>query len=104
MHLYVEPGQDGVVELREADDFTSLKVVAAGPEDWTALADALRAAASLEPPHAWLGLEALAGLSGRGDDPAWRDGFAKMVDYARTQGWVNEAGSAVRAHVEWWDG
>lgn len=101
MHLHVEPGDEGAVELREADDLTSLKVVAAGPEDWAALAAALRGTATVEPPHAWLGLDALAGLSGRGDDPAWRDGFAKMVDYARSHGWVAEDGSSVRAHVEW---
>jgi hypothetical protein len=31
----------------------------------------------------------------------WDGDFAAMLDYARSKGWLDEAGEAIRAHVEW---
>lgn len=49
--------------------------------------------------HAWLAPETVAALAGAAADNAWRESFAKMRDYARGRGWINESG-AIRAHVE----
>jgi len=71
-----------VVTLHEADDFTAFKVVADLPD------------------HAWVGREALTQLAGpKADDPEWREGLDKMLAYADSKGWTNDAG-AIRAHVE----
>jgi hypothetical protein len=32
--------------------------------------------------------------------PGWPDDLAKMVDYAAGNGWTDEDGSRVRAHIE----
>jgi hypothetical protein len=31
----------------------------------------------------------------------WADGFDRMLDYARGKGWLDDAGDAIQAHVEW---
>ena len=36
---------------------------------------------------------------GRGSD-GWSSGFEAMIAYARTKGWVDDAGNTVRAHLE----
>jgi hypothetical protein len=30
----------------------------------------------------------------------WEEGFSAMVDYARGRGWLDEAGTHIRAHLE----
>jgi hypothetical protein len=68
--------------LREADDFTSFKIVAREAE------------------HARVPIESLERLAGdRAEDPEWRRGFTKMLEYAQQHGWVDDG--AVRAHIEW---
>jgi hypothetical protein len=32
---------------------------------------------------------------------AWQTDFDRMLDYARTKGWLDDAGDAIQAHVEW---
>jgi hypothetical protein len=69
--------------LRDAEDFTALKVVAQRAD------------------HVWLTREEIERLAGdRSRDPAWRDQLETMLAYAASKGWVNDEG-AVRAHVEW---
>jgi hypothetical protein len=46
-----------------------------------------------------LAVEAAAG-QGRTVGPEWDTGFASMLEYAATHGWLAEDGS-IRAHVEW---
>jgi hypothetical protein len=48
--------------------------------------------------HAWLDvawLEAAGPL-----DRDWRQGFARMVEYAGSRGWLTDDGLEVRAHLE----
>jgi hypothetical protein len=69
-----------VTELHEPDDFGAFKVVA--------------------PAHVWISPEEIERLAGeRAQDPSWRQGFERMLAYAREHGWVDERGF-VRAHVE----
>ncbi|SFK22392.1 hypothetical protein [Falsiroseomonas stagni] len=48
---------------------------------------------------AWVCPEALRRLSPCGEDVEWRQGVARMVAFAETRGWVDQAGR-VRAHIE----
>ena len=50
--------------------------------------------------HLWIAETAIRHwLSGRIDD-TWDEGFSGMFDYACSQGWTDEAGNHLRAHVE----
>ena len=87
--------------LQEADNFKGFKVTIAG--DKSALA-ALQAgfapAGKLEnEQHAWVREDWLRANAPMASDPAWQDGLRKMLDYAKSKGWVGSDG--IRAHVEW---
>ena len=69
------------VRLLEAGDFSRFHVVARGD-------------------HTFVPIDRLQALAGElADDPAWKSQLAGMVEYARSKGWVNDAG-AIRAHIE----
>jgi hypothetical protein len=51
--------------------------------------------------HAWVRTDALRRLAGPVATPEWEDGFAAMLDDARTRGWVDDEQGAVRGHVEY---
>ncbi|WP_327048241.1 hypothetical protein OG320_10385 [Microbispora sp. NBC_01189] len=69
--------------LHDAEDFTALKVTARRED------------------HVWLTREDIIRLAGdHGRDPEWRGRLDRMLEYAASKGWVDDAG-AVRAHVEW---
>lgn len=53
----------------------------------------------LEGEHAWLSIAELRDHA-RIDDPEWDEEFDAMIDYARSKSWLDETGSAVRAHLE----
>jgi hypothetical protein len=50
--------------------------------------------------HAWVRTDALRRLAGPVATPEWEEGFAAMIDYARTRGWVDDQQGAIRGHVE----
>ena len=50
--------------------------------------------------HAWVRTDALRRLAGPAATPEWEDGFAALLDYARSRGWVDDEHGAVRGHVE----
>ncbi len=51
--------------------------------------------------HLWLHVDrARAAGVEASNDPTFGDGFDAMIAYAATKGWLNEAGTHVRAHVE----
>ncbi len=83
MYIQIDPTQiPPAVELHEPDDFTSFKVTFRQAE------------------HARVPVESLEQLAGdRARDPDWRNGFEKMLEYARQHGWLDDG--AVRAHIEW---
>lgn len=49
--------------------------------------------------HVWVSREAIERAVGD-RDPEWTAGFAGMVAFARSRGWVSEDGARIRAHVE----
>jgi hypothetical protein len=90
--------------LADPDDLGSFKVLARGREGDTAgLAEALQGVATLaEDGHAFVGVDAVRRLAGaRARDPEWNAGFDKMLAYAGSKGWMNDAGTAIQAHVDW---
>jgi len=85
--------------LVDAEDLTSFTVVLEGEADPSpeALADGGVLGFG---DHAWVRTDALRRLAGPTATPEWEDGFATMLDYARSRGWVDDAHGAVRGHVE----
>ncbi len=94
----------GAPALLEPDDLQSFKVVV--PAD--AIGDEERLAVVVgtigrpaDAGHVFVDIEALLDLvPDRRDEPGWRKGFDGMVSYARTKGWLDDAGTAIRGHVE----
>jgi hypothetical protein len=101
MHVDLSAGPPA---LLEPDDLQSFKVVvpadAVGDEArLTEVVGALGRPADAG--HVFVDIEALLDLvPERRDEPEWRKGFDGMVAYARSKGWVDEAGTAIRGHVE----
>ncbi|MBB4662170.1 hypothetical protein [Conexibacter arvalis] len=89
------------VALEEPDDFGRFAVID-GTGDDAGLGEAIAGHGRLtDGGDVFVAIDALLALAGeRADDPAWRAGFDQMVAFARGHGWLDEAGTAVRAHVE----
>ncbi len=87
--------------LENVDDLKSFKVVAARDAAF-ALGDAGRRDGEV----VWVS-EAWLRRSTANQPQEWRDGFEKMVAFARSKGWYSEAQNgepaAIRAHIEWAD-
>ncbi|MGW1786580.1 hypothetical protein ACWCQQ_47115 [Streptomyces sp. NPDC002143] len=87
-------------EVRDAGDLKRLSVEVAGeaPDD-----EIDRTAAPLvrlqSPTHAWVSVRELRAACAREGDPAWVREFDAMVAYAASKGWVDDAGTSLRAHV-----
>jgi hypothetical protein len=85
--------------LVDPEDLTSFAVVLEGETDPGP--EALAAGGVLGfGDHAWVRTDALRRLAGPVATPEWEDGFAAMLDYARSRGWVDDEHGAVRGHVE----
>ncbi len=89
--------------LEAADDLKAFKMVVDGPKpELRKLAEALSDVALFSgESHAWVYARWLRQVSTLADDPQWQQGFAKMTDFARRQGWVNDTLGLIRAHIEW---
>jgi hypothetical protein len=98
--MIVRIHDDGAVTLEDADTFTALHVAALGL-DPGAILDALGEDATAASDEAlWLAIDRLHALGARHGGPDWRAGCDRMLDYARSKGWVDESGHHVRAHIE----
>lgn len=101
--MQVHVDRDFRVELQDADDFTRFRLaVDADPGEIGKVRQALRHVAELERPEiAWVSEEWLR-RHARAPQPAdWNAGFAKMLAFAATRGWVRADPAMVRAHVVW---
>lgn len=91
---------DDAAELVDADDCTRFHVEVRGDVDVAAVLDTSGAGTlDADGEHAlieigWVRQHA----SGVG--PQWEQDFDAMIDYARGQGWVDEADSSIVAHLE----
>ena len=89
----------GAARLVDPEDLTSFAVVLEGDGDPSSKALAAGGVLGFGD-HAWVRTDALRRLAGPLATPEWEDGFARMLDYARTRGWVDDEHGAVRGHVE----
>ena len=92
-----------VVTLEEPADTGRFHVAVRGGADpalvYGALVDA--AAGRLEGDAAWISVDAVRRMA-RGRVPGdWDTDLDAMLTYARGKGWFDDAGHAIRAHVEW---
>jgi hypothetical protein len=94
----------GAVTLESADDCGRFHVVARGDGGIERLDAALRDSnvGRVDGDGAFIAVDAVRRLAATGHvGDAWDSDFAAMVDYARTKGWLDDAGAAIRAHIEW---
>lgn len=93
--------QDLKTRLDDPDNFRDFKIVAETAKDRLEdIGAALKesGAGAVDGAHAWISEAWLrANKSGSG---AWEEGFGKMLDYAKSKGWL-DADGRIRAHVEW---
>ncbi|HEY6992104.1 MAG TPA: hypothetical protein VH397_00190 [Xanthobacteraceae bacterium] len=92
-----------VVELEDANDFRSFKIVVAMPSaDLETVRRALSDIALLPGRDtAWVYERRLRAWPGRSNDPAWQKQLTAMIDKARPHGWIDDANKTIKAHVEW---
>ena len=92
--------KDLKTRLEDPDNLRDFKVVADSAKDSLDQVGAALAAAGagiIDAGHAWISERWLRAQNG---DAAWQEGLGKVVDYARSKGWVDENGR-IRAHIEW---
>ncbi len=97
------------ISLAEADDVGGFKVSAAGqPPDGSAddaavgalLAEAGGGRAAQEPDHVWVAIDTVRLLAADQVGEDWAERFDAMVAYAATKGWLDEAGTHIKAHID----
>jgi hypothetical protein len=90
------------VGLVEPGDFSRLHLEVRGGFDEGAVDLLLGNAGRVDSvEHAFLTVDGLRSLAGDVADDEWEQGLRSMVEYARGRGWLDQSGSAVRAHIEW---
>lgn len=93
--------EGGAVHMNDPSDFKSFKVVVDG-DDATPLEAVGRLEDTDEGAAAWIRVDAVHNLAGSATEVAgWAEGFAEMLEYARTKGWLDESGTEIQAHVEY---
>jgi len=50
--------------------------------------------------HVWVRIDAIRDLAAPQVGAEWEQGFEKVLEFARSRGWVDEEAGAVRGHVE----
>ena len=97
--MIVSVSQGGVCLLEPAD-FKRFMVVSSLDPDLTRTSLLDEAARDHDGDGCWIDLDWINAASGPlASDPAWQGGFAAMLDYAASKGWVNRLDRTVRAHV-----
>jgi hypothetical protein len=92
-----------VVTLEEPGDTKQFHLAVVGGTDaamvYGALVDA--AAGRLEGEDAWIGVDAVRRMAAGRVEESWDADFDAMLGYAKSKGWLDEPGHAIKAHVEW---
>jgi hypothetical protein len=93
----------GPATLAEPEDCKRFHVEAAGG-DLDAVAGALGPAGTAEGApegHVYVDVDWVRRQAAGRVPDGWDADFEGMLGYARSKGWLNEAGTAIQAHVEW---
>jgi hypothetical protein len=89
------------VRLDEPDDCTRFHVqVGEGVDDVGARLSAASAGTMADDDHAWVHVAAVRRLATGHVAEDWSTRFDAMLAYARSKGWLDADGSAIRAHLE----
>jgi hypothetical protein len=101
--MFIKVSAADRVELEDAGNFRSFKVVVAMPgAGLEAVRQALSGVAHMpDRDTAWVSEQAL--RRWRSGDAAWQEALTAMIAKARPHGWIDDARQAIRAHVEWPD-
>ena len=87
--------------LEEIDNLRAFKVVAPVTlRGAPAFAIAIAGIGRLDGEAVWVSEKWLREQAGE-QPTAWAPDFEKMLTFAKTKGWYDDASKAVRAHVEW---
>ena len=92
---------DGSVVLDDPDDCNRFSVLLPGSE--LSSGDPLRAASVgwvADESSAFVSADAVRFLAAGAVGQDWDERFAAMLDVARSRGWLDEAGTAIQAHIE----
>lgn len=91
-------GALGQVSLGEAENLRGLSVELRSCD--ASQAEALLGdLGRLDGDHIWLDIGLLKALSPLAGDTEWADGFDGVMKYAESKGWLDGAGTHVRAHI-----
>lgn len=85
------------LQLLEAEDFKGFKLRLRGVDT---LRPEISGITFVDDGNVLIGVDAVPALQGAPSDAAWLSAYRKMIDYAASKGWVDEATNAIRAHVE----
>jgi hypothetical protein len=71
--------------------------------DWGLVFGAMvdAAAGRLEGDDAYITVDAVRRMAEGRVSETWNEDFEAMLDYAKTKGWLDEQGIAIKAHIEW---
>ncbi len=91
------------ITLEEPSDTKRFHVSVVGAPDPARLAEVLEGGdvGRLAGEDAFIRIDALRSLAAGRVDDTWPNEFERMVEYARAKGWLDGAGDAIQAHVEW---
>jgi hypothetical protein len=93
--------RSGTVTLLDPRDLKGFHVeVAGGAVDDDRLDGVLSPYGRLDGDHAWITTDGVVALAGDAADESWHAAFEGMVAYAREKGFLDDSGSAIRAHLE----
>lgn len=96
--MIVVLGQSEPPRLTDLERLDRLHAELHGPLDTAQLGHLCERA---DDAHVWLHVDRARAVGvGAADDPAFGERFDAMIEYAATKGWLDEAGSHVRAHIE----
>ena len=96
-------GEAAAVELVEPEDCKRFHVAVRGgdPELLGAALSAADVGRLLPSGEAMIDTSALLRMATGQVPEGWDEDFAAMLTYAGSKGWLDEAGGAIQAHVEW---
>ncbi len=96
----------GCCSLDDPADFTAFHVLVEGAADGATSATVVSTlgadGGAVDDDHVFVAVDAVRRLAGSRDQH-WDAGFAGMLGYAESKGWMSSDGSMIRAHVEWAD-
>ena len=97
--IVVVDGGSGQVLMDEAENLRGLSVELreCGATQAAALLGSL---GLMDGDHVWLDIDGLRALSPLAENAEWGAGFDGVMAYAKTQGWMDAAGTRVRAHID----